>query len=276
MTLDFTSSSETSGGSDACLSFGLASTGSTASPSTSPPAEPVRTGGVFELKFLANEFQAESIIAWARATLQPDPHCEAAMGDGYHVNSLYLDTPTFDIYRRGEAYRQQKFRLRRYGTESTIWLESKAKEQRRVWKRRTPLAESLLQRRLLGLALSDWDGLWFRSVVDASRLQPVCQVTYERRAWIGLSSDGPIRLTLDRDLRAGAAREWQVPGSPLLGPSLLGKRRIVEFKFPETLPASFRRLLQELTLETAAYSKYRTCVEATVPLSVLAGEGVDA
>ena len=64
----------------------------------------------------------------------------------------------------------------------------------------------------------------------------------------------------------------ELPTSPLSGEPLLKSRRIVEFKFREVLPVSFRGLIQNLRLEPAAFSKYRECVAACVSLNRLTGD----
>lgn len=244
-------------------------TASVVLPSESPSLTALR--GAREMKFVVPDDVAQIIQDWARQYLQADPH---AGDDGYHVNSLYLDTPGFDTFRRQPGFRRRKFRLRRYGQEPTIWLEVKRKRKGHVRKRRISVAEANLIQRLAQPDEPEWEGTWFRRKLDQRQLQPVCQVTYRRLAWIGTSSTGPIRLTIDGDLFAGEASGWQVPSSPLLGESLLQSRRIVEFKFRDVLPATFRGLIQDLRLEPATFSKYRECVAACVSLSCLTGEGV--
>jgi hypothetical protein len=92
--------------------------------------------GAFELKFVVDEDRAAAIVDWANRHLEPDPHSDPETGHGYRVNGLYLDTPAFDVFHRNGVFRRRKFRLRRYGSESTIWLEQKRKRRGRVRKRR--------------------------------------------------------------------------------------------------------------------------------------------
>lgn len=231
------------------------------------------SSGAREMKFVVPDDVAHVIHNWARQHLKPDPHA-GDREDGYHVNSLYLDTSSFDTFRRQPGFRRRKFRLRRYGQESTIWLEVKRKHNGYVRKRRVSVAEVHLIERLSQPDDLEWEGMWFRRRLDQRQLRPVCQVTYRRFARIGTSSTGPIRLTIDRDLFASDATGWQVPSAPLLGEPLLMTQRIVEFKFRDVLPASFRGLIQDLRLEPATFSKYRESVVACVPLSRLTGEGI--
>lgn len=237
--------------------------------------------GASEMKFVVDATVADSIAAWAEQHLVADPHA-GENGEGYCVNSLYLDTPNFDTFRRRPGFRRRKFRLRRYGNEPTIWLEVKRKRNGLVRKRRVSVAESEWSRQLQQPCDLEWEGAWFRRRLDQRQLQPVCQVTYRRTARIGTSASGPIRLTIDRDLFATVAADWRVsseplsveslPGASLLGNSLLNGRRIVELKFRDVLPASFRGLIQDLRLAPSSFSKYRESVAACIPMSRLTGE----
>lgn len=247
---------------------------------TSAIDSPVRTKspGTYELKFLIDEGRAADIMAWAREHLEPDPHADSKLGDGYHVNSLYLDTPHFDVYHRADSFRQRKYRLRRYGSEGLVWCELKRKRMGLVRKRRVVVDESDLALRLTSMNEAVWEGDWFRSQLSVQCLRPVCQVTYQRFARMKATDEGPVRLTIDSRLTARLAHEWQVPSNPLDEVSqsnvipLLGDRRILELKFRAALPLMFRRLVEEQQLQVTSFSKYRTSVEECVPLDWLVGD----
>ncbi len=117
------------------------------------------------------------VLAWARQYMAPDPHVEPSLGDAYRISSLYLDTPALDVFcHRGSAARS-KFRLRRYGDESAVYLERKRKKRDCVEKRRVSVLET--ETRLLQDpdTPSDWTGRWFHKRLRARRLQPICQVS---------------------------------------------------------------------------------------------------
>lgn len=215
----------------------------------------------YELKFLIDENRSGEILAWARQYMAPDPHVEPSLGDAYRISSLYLDTPALDVFcHRGSAARS-KFRLRRYGDESAVYLERKRKKRDCVEKRRVSVLEA--ETRLLQDpdTPSDWTGRWFHKRLRARRLQPICQVTYERAAYVAGDSKDPLRLTLDRRLRCLPATEWAVPSfhGRL---DLLPGRRILELKYRGPLPALFKRAIRDLCLSPTAVSKYRLGVEA--------------
>ena len=227
--------------------------------------------GASEMKFVVDASIADAIAAWAKQHLAADPRAGEGE-DGYRVNSLYLDTLNFDTYRRHPGFRRRKFRLRRYGNESTIWLELKRKRHGLVSKRRVSIAETEWSQQICQPSDLDWEGAWFRRRLDQRQLRPVCQVTYCRSARVGTSANGPIRLTIDRDLFATNAADWRVPSGPLFGEPLLNSQRIVELKFRDVLPASFRSLIQDLRLAPTSFSKYRESVASCIPLSRLTGE----
>lgn len=221
--------------------------------------------GACELKFLVPESVAMELAVRISQVLALDTH--AVAGAGYLINTLYLDTPQFDIYRRVGCFGRRKFRIRRYGSESQIWLEQKRKQSGRVRKRRNPVPEAdigwLTTSEIVGPHPADW----FRRRCITRQLGPTCQITYRRLAWTGAAEDGPIRLTIDDEIVAAPALSWEVPAMPLTGHRLVAGNRIVEMKFCRTLPTLFRTLIQDFRLEVTSFSKYRTAVDACVPLA---------
>jgi len=226
--------------------------------------------GASEMKFVVDANIADAIAVWAKQHLAADPH-GGESEEGYRVNSLYLDTLNFDTYRRCPRFRRRKFRLRRYGNESTIWLELKRKRNGLVRKRRVSVAETDWTHQITQPADPEWEGAWFRRRLDQRQLRPVCRVTYCRTAYVGTSATGPLRLTIDRELFATDATDWHVPTGPLTGEPLLNSQRIVELKFRDVLPNSFRGLIQDLRLAPRSFSKYRESVAACIALSRLTG-----
>ena len=228
--------------------------------------------GAYEIKFLIDHAKSLVVRQWARDHLQLDPHVSAEVGDGNLVNSLYLDTANFDVFHREDGFRQRKYRLRRYGSESLVWMELKRKEQGRVRKRRTSIADAELSSKLTATPSDDWEGTWFQRRLERQGLRPVCEVTYRRFACVGSSPFGPVRLTIDSHLRCELASGWNVPSQPLTTKDLLGLQQILELKFRETMPTSFRDLIRDQRLHETTFSKYRESVEACVPLNQLIGQ----
>jgi len=224
----------------------------TAAVPSAPPA--------YELKFLIEEYQAPGVIAWARQNLRCDSHVDTSLGDAYQIFSLYFDTPALDTFHRRRPFRRSKYRLRRYGAEAVLYLERKRKAGDRVQKERTQIRADLALRQDTDAPLR-WPGLWFAQQFQARDLKPLCQVNYERAAYVGGSTEDPIRLTLDRHLRCAPATEGTVQEPRKHRPLLPGKR-ILELKYRGRLPRLFKLAMHELGLDPRPVSKYRLSVEA--------------
>ena len=107
-----------------------------------------------------------------------------------------------------------------------------------------------------------WSGLWFQQRLEARRLQPTCQITYQRVARVVTTFDGPARLTVDRAVVARPARAAEFLPEGAQGTAVLNGDAIVEIKFLGQPPAMFRELVETFALEPFTISKYRLSIEA--------------
>jgi hypothetical protein len=214
-----------------------------------------------ELKFLITPETAERIREWARHKLQPDPHGNGTAQDEYLITSLYFDTETFDVYNRRASYGRSKFRIRRYGSENLVYLERKLKTNGFVSKRRSP-AQTVEIRRLSSVEADlSWTGSWYHRRLLLRRLKPVCQISYERTARVANTVNGPVRLTLDENLRAISAREFHFqPDEQCL--RVAPSNVVMELKFRGDTPAIFKELIEKFTLAEKKMSKYRLAAVA--------------
>jgi hypothetical protein len=207
---------------------------------------------VSELKFLISLERAGEIRQWAMDHLPRDPHADS--GGGYRVSSLYFDTADRAVYHRRGSYAKTKYRIRRYGAESTAFLERKLRTRGRVGKIRTlvPLTEWTR----VGEPEPDpsWDGYWFQRRLRVRSLEPVCQITYERWAF-GVTG---TRLTIDRNLRAVPAGE---AGFEEGGREFCQEQAILELKFSAAMNGVFKQLLGRFPLTSVSVSKYRMATE---------------
>jgi hypothetical protein len=218
-------------------------------------------GPAFELKFLVEEPVARIIKEWSRQLLALDPHGDPSREGAYQTASIYTDTPELDVYLRSQTYRRSKYRVRSYGSCSAYFLERKSKSGDRVAKRRSAIPTDDLAVLKQPASALEWVGHWFHQRLIAKRLQPACQISYDRTAFVGMSATGPVRLTLDQRIVGVLANEWSfrpVDG----GLRLLSGKVIVEFKYRSALPILFKGLIMDLRLSPTPVSKYRLCREA--------------
>lgn len=221
-----------------------------------------REAPAFELKFQLLDEQARAIAAWAAQHLQLDPHADPKRDGAYLVHGLYFDTPALDVFHRSPGYKRRKYRLRRYDDNAAIFLEQKRKADGKVAKRRVQVVEAELERlREIPTDIA-WTGHWFHRRIVRRLLQPSCLISYERQAFFGQNTEGPLRLTLDRNVRTRLADAWHV--APVLdGPALLPDQVLLELKYRKHLPALFKALMQDFSLTPAPLSKYRLAIESS-------------
>jgi hypothetical protein len=226
------------------------------------PSMDVRERRAFavELKFLVSPARAAQIRGWARAHLMADPHATDDTGDAYQVTSLYFDTEAFDVFHRHGSFGRSKYRIRRYGRSEVAFLERKLKTRGLLAKRRSVVPLEDLPRLADADPSRGWAGYWFHRRLRARGLRPVCQIAYLRTARVARTPQGPIRLTLDENLRAQPASGLWFHDRA--GALLSSDRVILELKFRGRAPVLFKYLVEEFALNPQPVSKYRLAVLA--------------
>ena len=141
-------------------------------------------------------------------------------------------------------------------------MEQKRKSGGKVAKRRVQVAETELDRLRAIPTDIDWTGNWFHRRIVKRQLQPSCLISYERQAYFGHNAEGPLRLTLDQNVRTQPAESWNV--APVVaGPVMLPDQVLLELKYRKQMPALFKVLMQDFSLTPGPLSKYRLAVEAS-------------
>lgn len=208
-----------------------------------------------EVKFIVDAATGSAIREWVRARLEPDPHGAGAFNDEYRTTSLYLDTAAGDVFHRRRSFGRCKYRVRRYGDLPYVFLERKLRKPGILVKRRTTVGIDELSRLSADTADPSWIGDWFHRRVLLRQIDPVCQLSYSRIARFARTAEGPVRLTLDNDVRAAAVDEpafLEADGDPVLD-----GRMILELKYRQHVPAIFKQLVEEFGIEPERVSKYR-------------------
>jgi hypothetical protein len=208
-----------------------------------------------ELKFVVPAPVGTQIRNWARANLAADPNGSGEHQDEYIIHSLYFDTPNFDVYHRRGSYGRSKFRIRRYGDAETIFLERKLRTNGMLTKRRSTVLLTDLEK-LLAQVSAAWTGSWYHRRLQLRKLQPVCQIGYHRTARVMMSNTGPVRLTIDEQIRATPVDTIAFRNG-VGSTALLNDQTIVELKYRLEVPPVFKLLIQEFALAPAKMSKYR-------------------
>lgn len=219
----------------------------------------------YELKFTVTTNLAAEIQDWALENMGPDPFLADREEDSYRVTSLYLDTPQFGIFHRQPESENRKYRVRRYGDSSTVWLEVKRKKGDLVRKKRTWIDEREVPNLTNHQASvdepeSDNSDHWFRSRIKRFELQPCTWIEYRRFARVDESASSGARLTIDREIRCLTAREWNVPSGLGAAASPITSNCQLELKFCNTMPMLFKSLMNKFSLARSVLSKYRTSV----------------
>jgi hypothetical protein len=208
-----------------------------------------------EVKFLLDATTGAAIRHWVRSSLEPDPHGTGPFGDEYRTTSLYFDTDEGDVFHRRGSFGRSKYRVRRYNSSSTVFLERKLRRPGILVKRRTTVPIDALDRLTLPDSDPDWAGAWFHRRLRLREINPVCEVSYLRMARTARANDGPVRLTLDADVRVAPAP--QACFGPDAGAPVFEDRVILELKYRHELPLIFKTLIAAFLLAPQAASKYR-------------------
>lgn len=217
-----------------------------------------------ETKYTINEAVRVSLLHDLRLLMEPDPHSRGSQ-QGYTVESLYFDTPDWaNYYQKLDGLAQRiKFRIRQYdGNAQTRRLEAKEKIVDRVRKRQVGIDSETYHALIHGLLPTPGDETVDRFVFERSRsgLRPCVIAGYRRMALVARSDPG-LRVTIDTDLRAQYATNFEVRES-CAGPVLPRGHSILELKWRDGFPFWFHALVQKYNLRNAPLSKYVLAVDA--------------
>ncbi|SCZ78758.1 polyphosphate polymerase domain-containing protein [Acidaminobacter hydrogenoformans] len=225
----------------------------------------------YEKKYLLSRGQYDALRPLLQEKMTQDAYGE------HTICNLYFDTPEYDLIRTSieKPVYKEKLRLRSYGVPAAndqVFLELKKKYKGIVYKRRVDLSlqEAADYLRYGKRPLSDSHVFneidWFQSMYHAT---PKVFIAYERSAWHG-NEDANLRVTFDQGIRFRetaldlASGDW--------GQALLEDDRVLmEIKIPGAMPLWMSRMLSELKIYPASFSKYGVCYKAYLLGERLAG-----
>lgn len=220
------------------------------------PGEPPASAGVYEIKFHLPGDRFDEVILAVRSRMRPDPFGAGTHGDTYRTQSIYFDTPDYSVFHQDAGFDVVKYRIRKYGTSPHLFFEEKNKKSGIVRKRRTRVEAASAEAVAEAAALPET--AWFRRRLEPSELKPVCQIGYERIARTAVEDGQPLRLTIDRGLRAHGSGSLEF--RDLLAEGVELPISILEIKYPGALPQLFKNIIREFSLNPTRLSKYRSAM----------------
>lgn len=193
------------------------------------------------------------------------PHDKYAGSDGtYRITSLYFDTPCDSALRQklDGVNRREKFRLRFYGTDtSLIRLEKKYKINGLCGKRSLSVTSGQVEALLAGaysFLLKSNEPLFIElySKIQGDGLRPKTIVRYDREAF--LYRPGNVRITLDRNIKTGLTSTEFMNTEHILVHTA-ERCTVLEVKYDEFLPDLVRKAVFVPGRQAEACSKYAIC-----------------
>jgi len=185
--------------------------------------------------------------------------------EGYCIRSLYFDDmyDTAVMEKLTGGQRRDKYRVRVYnGSDHLIRLERKSKYDAYIAK----ASESITRAQLEAMLDGDYSPLLAMGTplardVYAKRqtvlLRPAVIVDYLREAYVYPA--GNVRVTFDKDVRAGYGNYDIFSGRVLTCPVVEAGQMVLEIKYDDFLPDVIRRLVRSINGDYCAISKYVMC-----------------
>lgn len=180
------------------------------------------------------------------------------------ICSLYFDTADWLLASRSlqKPLYKEKLRLRSYGIPddtATVFLELKKKLDGVTYKRRVSMTYAEAKLYINDGEPPDGQGQIFEEIdwfIKFHRAAPAILLIYNRIALYGIE-DEELRVTFDSDIRFRTERLDPAQGDD--GTPIIEKgERIMEIKVAGVFPYWLSRLLSDLKIYPASFSKYGT------------------
>lgn len=232
-----------------------------------------------EFKYLVPNHVLPRLRSAVAATCAPDRH---AGPDGtYRIRSLYLDTPSYDLFyaNNREAAERFKARIRCYpDSTSPVFLEIKTRLLDTIVKTRAPVPRDGWQAIVEGKTAASGEASpshaergreRFLALVHSYHLRPVVLVEYRREAYVS-AVDVYARATFDTRIACqprhaleleADPRRWRPvphPGRTVTEPAYT----VVELKFGPRAPEWMVALVRRFDLMRHSFSKYGYALRA--------------
>jgi SPX domain protein involved in polyphosphate accumulation len=232
--------------------------------------------GRCEHKYLVPEETAVALRSFVKAYLGPDQYMPTNEAEGYHVHSLYLDSPMYGLYQETKdgVKNRYKLRIRFYddAPDAPAFLEIKTRTTDSIRKLRATVSKQSAEKLLRGAHLSPRD-LIGASEKSTIALEEFCNrtafllargsafVSYRREAYVAQETEG-IRITFDRHITGLPFDPVQGLKLPTDGASVFPDKVVVELKYAGQLPVWIRSLVRDFGLHRISFPKYVHAVDA--------------
>lgn len=220
----------------------------------------------YELKFGINSKQYGAVLNEIEGRMTSDAHSRG--GAYYTISNIYYDTPDNRLISAAlnhDGDYRYKLRLRTYDpSQQTAFLEIKKKFRGLTGKRRTAMYIDDVNPMLIQGVFPKAQPFMNMQVTNelyrigrVLTLEPKAVISYDRRAYFGTGSEGDLRITFDRGIRArrsGLDLRLGSGGEPLTDPDFY----IMEVKVEHGVPMWVAKMLSDNEIRRIKFSKYGT------------------
>ncbi|MED1784509.1 polyphosphate polymerase domain-containing protein [Brevibacillus fortis] len=189
--------------------------------------------------------------------------------EGYHIRSLYFDDihdTALQVKNYG-VFQRKKYRIRVYNkSDAVIKMERKSKFGGYICKEGASITRHEYERILAGEVefLQETENSLLRDFYLSCKnhlFRPRVITDYVREAY--LMREGNVRITFDKRLKANVNSLDIFDKDIMMVNAIHQPMMIMEVKYDQFLPFSIRHLLQKLSNQRSAISKYVICREET-------------
>lgn len=219
----------------------------------------------YELKFLLNKDQFESVVPMLQLYMKPDKYCQN--GKTYSIHNIYYDTEDSYLIRTSlsKPNYKEKLRLRSYeattSLDSKVFLELKKKTGGIVHKRRATMTLQEAYEFIKFGKKPMTDGYINQQVTNeieyflsCNKVNPAAYISYSRMAFFG-KEDKNFRITFDSNIKTRRSRLYLESDNN--GSQLLEKGQyLMEVKISGSAPIWLTEILSELKIYKTSFSKY--------------------
>jgi SPX domain protein involved in polyphosphate accumulation len=248
----------------------------------------------FECKYLVPSHKVDAVRRWIQMFVQPDRFAASRPNYTYIINSLYLDSPDYRLYRMTQAGLKNRFKLRIRcyddNPSSPLFFEIKGRMDRIVRKQRVRVGREVALELLNGRihpseVVQGQDRHQLETFLRLMRnvaAGPVTRIRYEREAYESSANDN-VRVTLDRVVSYVPTKDWNF--SVLHGdwsevsingmPPHIMRGTLLEIKFTDYFPNWVAEMIRHHELLKVPFSKYNESADRMLlPLNQACGKNV--